>query len=86
MNKLKLFGLAAIAALGLSSCVSQTYMVTDNPIGTKIGVARYKMFAKDADFSLEEAAKNGKITKIGLVEVKTTFFILPFIKTTVYGE
>jgi hypothetical protein len=86
MNKIKNLTIAGFIAVALSSCVSQTYMVTDNPIGTKIGVARFKFFAKDSDYSIEAAAKKGKITKIGLVEVKTTFFILPFVTTTVFGE
>ena len=72
--------------MGLTSCVSTSTMITDNPVGTKMGVARLKLFAKDADFSIEAAAKNGKITKIGTVEVRTTTFILPMVKTTVTGE
>jgi hypothetical protein len=83
---IKMLMIAPIATLMLSSCVSQYHMVTDNPIGNKVGVAKLKLFAKDADMSLEAAAKNGGITKIGLVQVKTTIFILPFSKTTVYGE
>lgn len=86
MNKIKNLTIAGCIAFALTSCVSQTYMVTDNPVGTKIGVARLRIFGKDKDFSIEAAAKKGKITKIGIVEVKTTVFILPFVKTTVFGE
>ncbi len=86
MNKIKNLTIAGCIAVALTSCVSQTYMVTDNSVGTKIGVARFKYFSKDADFSIEAAAKNGKITKIGIVEVKTTVFFIPFVKTTVFGE
>lgn len=77
----------AFGLLGLQSCVMKSYMITDNPVGTKVGVARLGLFSKDKDISLEKAAKNGKITKISTVEVKTTYvLILPFTKTTVTGE
>jgi hypothetical protein len=85
-QKIKLLAAVPILALALSSCVSQYHMLTDNPIGNKVGVAKLGLFKKDADMSLEAAAKNGGITKIGLVQVRTTFFILPFSKTIVYGE
>lgn len=86
MKKTKLF-ICAVAISGfMSSCVTTTYMVTDNPVGTKVGVAKLRFFAKDKDISLERAAAEGKITKIGTVEVRTTYFILPFVKTTVTGE
>ncbi len=62
-------------------------MLTNNPVGSKTGVAKLGLFSKDQDISLEKAAKNGKITKIGTVEQRTTFvFIFPLIKTTVTGE
>jgi hypothetical protein len=86
-QKIKLLAIAPIAALALSSCVAQYHMVTDNPIGNKVGEAKLGFFQKDADMSLEKAAKNGGITKIGLVQVKTTYIlIIPFTKTIVYGE
>lgn len=85
-NKIKLLALAPIAAAMLSSCVSQTFLITDNPVGNKVGVAKLRFFAKDKDISLEAAAKKGGITKISIVETRVTYFILPFIKTTVYGE
>ena len=44
--------LAPIAALLLSSCVSVTNMLTDNPVGTKKGVAKLKIFGKDKDITL----------------------------------
>jgi NADH:ubiquinone oxidoreductase subunit F (NADH-binding) len=70
----------------LPSCVQQTYMITDNAVGTKTGVAKLRMFGKDKDISIETAAKNGKITKIGTVEMRVTYFIIPFVKTVVTGE
>jgi hypothetical protein len=44
------------------------------------------LFGADKDISLEKACKNGEITSIGTVEVRTTYFIFPFVKTTVTGE
>ncbi len=78
--------LASGAALMLSSCVSVTNMITDNPVGSKKGVAKLRIFGKDKDITLERAAKNGGVTKISLVEVRVTYFILPFVKTTVWGD
>lgn len=83
---MKMLALAPIAALLLSSCVSQTFMLTDNPVGNKKGVAKLKFFAKDKDITLEAAARKGGITKISIVETRVTYFILPFVKTTVWGE
>ncbi len=86
MKKIKLTS-GLLSILFLSSCVTQTFMVTDNPVGPKKGEASLKLFSKDADISLEGAAKNGKITKIGLVETRSTYILIfPKLKTTVYGE
>jgi hypothetical protein len=85
MNKIKF--LTVVGGLFfLNSCVSSTYMVTDNPIGTKKGIAKLSLFGVDQDISLEKACKNGNITKIGTVEVRTTYFVIPFVKTIVTGE
>lgn len=87
MKKNKKLLLACIGSiLMLSSCVTTNYMITDNPVGTKVGVAKIRMFGKDKDISIERAAKNGNITKIGTVEVRTTVIVIPFVKTTVTGE
>ena len=88
---IKNFYKTIIACLGiaclLSSCVTTSYMITDNPVGSKTGVAKYKMFSKDHDISLEKAAANGGITKIGTVETRITYIIIfPAIKTTVTGD
>lgn len=85
MKKIKFLTLS-VGFLMLSSCVTSTYMVTDNPVGTKKGEAKLSLFGVDKDISLEKACKNGAITKIGTVEVRTTYFIIPFVKTTVTGE
>lgn len=77
--------LLAMGLLSLSSCVTITTTVTDNPVGSKTGIAKRSLIG-NKDFSYEAAAKNGNITKIGTAEVKTTYFIFPFVKTTVTGE
>lgn len=81
----KLSCMLGIVAFSLSSCVTVVTTVTDNPVGSKTGVAKRSLIG-NKDFSYEAAAKNGKITKIGTAEVKTTYFIFPFVKTTVTGE
>jgi hypothetical protein len=85
MKKFKFLAFAG-CSLFFTSCVTSTYMVTDNPVGTKQGVAKMALFGADKDISLEKACKNGEITSIGTVEVRTTYFIFPFVKTTVTGE
>jgi hypothetical protein len=86
-KKLIALPLLAMGLLMLPSCVTTQYMVTDNPVGKKTGEARLGLFAKDKDISIEKAAKNGKITTIGTVEVKTTYYIIfPVVKTIVTGE
>jgi hypothetical protein len=86
MKKNKLF-IAALCVAGLmSSCVTSSYLVTDNPVGTKVGVAKLGLIGKDKDMSLEKACANGKIKNIGTVEIRTTVIIFPFTKTIVTGE
>ncbi len=85
MRKLKFLAFAG-CSLFFTSCVTSTYMVTDNPVGTKKGVAKLALIGVEKDISLEKACQNGEITKIGTVEVRTTYFIFPFVKTIVTGE
>jgi|APGre2960657404_1045060.scaffolds.fasta_scaffold34386_2 hypothetical protein len=83
MKKVKFLIASAVTAVCLSSCSMTTYMVTDNPVGTKTGVAKGKVGQKDADYSLEAACKKGKITKVGVVQVRYGLFS---VTTTVTGE
>lgn len=71
----------------VSSCtVARQYQITGQPIGTKTGVAKSKIFGS-FDISLKTAAENGGITRIGAVETTTKiYFLLPVYITTVYGE
>ncbi len=83
MKKVKFMFATALTAVCLSSCSVTTYMVTDNPVGTKTGVAKAKIGKKDADYSLEAACKAGNITKVGVVQVRYGMFS---VTTTVTGE
>jgi hypothetical protein len=84
MKKL-LFVAGAIAML--SSCtVFRDYQLTGKPLGTKTGVAKTKVFGKQ-DYSIDTASKNGDISVIGAVEIKTKMYLIfPITTTTVYGE
>lgn len=83
-NKL-LVMFSAVAFLLASCTVERTYQLTGAPIGTKTGVSKSSIIG-DSDFSISTAAKNGKITKIGAVEITTKVFIFPKVITKVYGE
>ena len=74
-----LIGLAGLT-LGSSCTVYHTAMVTNNPVGSKIGVAKGHTGNIDADFTLKSAMKNGKITKVGIAETKVKMMI--FVKGT----
>lgn len=74
-------------ALMTSCTVSRSIELTGEPIGTKTGIAKTKIFAKDQDISLKKASENGKIKKIGAVEhILKQVVIFPVQITKVYGE
>ena len=57
MKRTKLFiSMVAMTAL-MSSCVTTTYMITDNAVGSKEGVAKLKFFAKDSEKPFSESKK-----------------------------
>jgi hypothetical protein len=72
----------------MSSCVlSHTAVVTSNPVGTKEGVARTKLFDRVPDFTFKTAKENGGIERVGIAEIKhQQFVIFPVISTRVTGE
>lgn len=74
--------------LSMSSCVlSHTAVVTNNPVGTKEGVAKTKLLDKAPDFTFKTAKANGDIERVGIAEVKyQQFVIFPVISTKVTGE
>lgn len=81
----KILFMAGVAFMFTSCTISQSYQLTGEPIGTKVGLAKSKIIG-DSDTSIKKAAENGKITKIGAVEITTKIFIFPITKTKVYGE
>ncbi len=84
---MKKLTLLAAVVFSLSSCVVyESHTVTGNPIGTKRGVSKVGAFSKNKDFTMATTAKKAKIDKIGSVDTKLTYFILPFYKTVVTGE
>ena len=86
MNKLKA-AFVGLAALGLGSCtVSHTAIVTNNPVGSKVGMVQAKTTNTKADYSYQAAMKNGKITKVGIAETKVTMFFIPKATTIVTGD
>lgn len=80
-------GLAAISAVMSSCTIAHQITVTNNPVGTKTGVAKGSNFSKDLDISAEAACKDGGISKIGTMEFKATQ-ILFWVKfeTVITGE
>tara|TARA_B110000908_G_C9946435_1_gene310574 strand:- start:176 stop:436 length:261 start_codon:yes stop_codon:yes gene_type:complete len=86
MKKIKI-ALIGLTIFALGSCtVSHTAIVTNNPVGSKIGIAKAKTTDKDADFSFKAAMKNGGITKVGIAEAKVKVFIFPTATMVVTGE
>ena len=68
-----------IALLGVVSCspiITDPLIVTDNPVGSKVGEASYRLnifglpTEKDANVGVAQAAKNGGITKIATVDTR----------------
>lgn len=61
---------AVVGMLSLHSCVIvRTHQITDNPIGTKVGMSKGRNLLT-GDAGIAAAAKNGKITQIGSVDYK----------------
>lgn len=93
LKKLKLF-IAIIAAAAFLSGCSLTLPVnaTSNPVGEKVGTAKatgyFGVLFFDADASIQQAAKNGGITKISTVDIKHTSVlnIIVTYETIVTGE
>ena len=92
MNLFKTLLLTAATGLFLSSCTVGTIPVgaTGNDVGSKVGTASSDVILflfQMNDGGVAKAAKNGKISKISTVDVKSTsFFVYTRVKTTVTGE
>ncbi len=64
------------ATLLMSACTyTEPLAISSNPVGKKVGTSKggfvFKVLAFGADYSIEKAARNGGITKISTVDVKT---------------
>jgi hypothetical protein len=76
-NKIKtIFLLFAITAMVSSCALTMPVNATSNPVGNKVGSAKATGYLGilffNADASIQTAAKNGGITEISTVDVKTT--------------
>ena len=77
INKIKtIFLLLAITAMVSSCALTMPVNATSNPVGNKVGSAKATgqlgILFFNADASIQTAAKNGGITEISTVDVKTT--------------
>ncbi len=71
----------AIATAVLSSCaMTVPFRVTNNEVGTKIGKSTSIVIAGvivlNKKFGIIDAAKQGKISKIGVVDLRTDNYII----------
>ncbi len=71
----------AIATAVLSSCaMTVPFKVTNNEVGTKIGKSTTIVIAGviflNKKFGIIDAAKQGKISKIGVVDLRTDNFLI----------
>lgn len=86
--------LAILVTVTLMSGCALTLPVnaTSNPVGTKVGTAKATGYLGvlffDQDASIQRAAKNGGITRISTVDIKTSnvLGIIITYETTVTGE
>lgn len=77
IDKIKtIFLLLAITAMVSSCALTMPVNATSNPVGNKVGSAKATGYLGilffNADASIQTAAKNGGITEISTVDVKTT--------------
>ena len=91
--KIVIWLLAGAATLCCTACtVTRPLTATSNPIGNKVGTASSQAFLGwllyGGDSSIQAAAKQGNITRVATVDVKTTNAFYVFIKRTtiVTGE
>lgn len=93
MKKIKTLGMMLAAAAMFSSCaLTLPVNATSNSVGGKVGRAKaegylgFLFFNQDA--SIRSAAKNGGITKISTVDIKSTSILGLYVtyETIVTGE
>jgi len=93
LKKLKAFSLLFAVTIMISSCsLTLPVTATSNPVGSKVGTATATGYLGvlffNADASIRSAAKNGGITKISTVDIKSTSMlnIIVTYETIVTGE
>ena len=93
MKKVTALITIALAALAMTACTTVTpFQATGNAIGSKVGEATYKTILGipipfSQDFGIQEAAKNGGITKISTVDLKRyNGIFIQKVTTVVTGE
>lgn len=80
----KKLSLAVVVMMALTSCViNSRHITTGNPIGTKVGYVKSNNLGS-SDAGIGAAAKQGKISKIGSVDIK--YYSNGKISVTVTGE
>ena len=93
MKKVKsIFALLALVAMMSSCSLTLPVSATSNPVGTKVGTAKATGYLGvlffNADASIQRAAKNGGITRISTVDIKsgTILGLIVTYETIVTGE
>ena len=88
-----MFGAFVAVAAMMSSCaLTLPVNATSNPVGSKVGTAKATGYLGvlffDQDASIKTAAKNGGITKISTVDIKSTSLLglIVTYETMVTGE
>lgn len=88
-----ILSLAILAMLSLSSCsLTLPVAATSNPVGQKVGTSKatgfFGILFFNQDASIKEAAKNGGITKISTVDIKSgnILNLIVTYETIVTGE
>lgn len=87
MKKMKpiLAGLSLIGLMG-SCVISHTAVVTNNSVGSKVYEIKGHQFKKDFDMSYETAMKKGKISTIGIAEMRVKLVFIPIYSLKITGE
>jgi hypothetical protein len=92
IKKIKLTASVLAAAAILTSCsITMPVNASGAPIGNKVGTARANVIlglAFNADASIKKAAKNGGITRVATVDIKTftVLYLFQYYETIVTGE
>lgn len=88
--KTKILSLVVAVAFVImaASCTSVAPLTaTSNPVGAKVGEATAKFVfgfpLKGGDYGIQLAAKNGGISKISTVDVKTKNLFVMVVRTTI---